>query len=67
MASNAAEEVKLDQDLLDMIMHCDGAEIHRDDWEAAEALQRANKITLGGARGPNGDFRRAEIWDEEEV
>jgi hypothetical protein len=42
-----------------MIVDCDGAEIHRDDWPDAERLVASGHITLGGARGPDRSFRRA--------
>lgn len=49
-------------ELLEGIKASDGAEIHRDDWPIAEALvARRGLIRLGPARGPNRDWRRAEV------
>ena len=45
--------------MLSAVKAYQGIEVHRDDWPTAEALEAAGEITLGTARGPNGDWRRA--------
>jgi hypothetical protein len=57
---------KNQQALLDEVRACDGAEVYRARWPDAEALVKAGLITLGGARGPGGDWRRAEPADQED-
>lgn len=49
--------------LLREITDCDGAEVPREDWPLAEELVKDGKITLGNARGPGRDWRRAELAD----
>ena len=46
---------------LEAIAENDGAEIPREQWPLAEVLVKRGLITLGPARGPGGDWRRAEI------
>lgn len=55
-------------EVADLIMEvatlCDGMEVHRDDWAAAELLVSGGRGTLGEARGPGGDFKRFKIKEE---
>jgi hypothetical protein len=51
---------KADDDLMKEIDSCAGAEVPREQWRSAERLVAAGKITLGPARGPGRDWRRAE-------
>lgn len=62
----ATKEPEVPADLLymyEMIVDCDGAEIHRDEWPAAERLVKSGHITLGEARGPGKAFRRARLTE----
>lgn len=54
------------EEILTMVVECDGAEIPRDLWPLAEELVNDGKITLGNARGPGRDWRRAELVEEGE-
>ena len=49
------------QEWLDCIKECDGAEVHRDDWETVGELVDLGLVDLGSARGPGGDWRRAVL------
>jgi hypothetical protein len=50
--------------LCEIAQTCDGMEVHRDDWAAAELLcGRDERFTLGSARGPNRDFKRLYFED----
>lgn len=51
------------KELLEGISMCDGYEVPRLLWPIAEVLEKEGIITLGGARGPNRDWRRAELVD----
>ena len=56
--------VKLDpeeQTLWEMIVDYSGAEIHKEDWPIAERLVAKELITLGPARGPSNEWKRAEL------
>ena len=52
------------RELYEMIVECNGAEISREYWEVAEELVKKELITLGSARGPDGNWRRAEPMTE---
>lgn len=65
-ATTAAVPADL-KDLYDMIIECGGAEIHRNDWPDAERLVASGHITLGGARGPGDNFRRAVLKGERQT
>lgn len=52
------------RDLYLMIESCEGAEIHVNDWPAAERLVASGHITLGPARGPGHTFKRATLKGE---
>lgn len=57
---NNNNEAKKHQ-LLHVIEECDGAEVHREDWPLAEELRDQGLIILSSARGPSGDWKRAEL------
>lgn len=44
--------------LLENAIDCDGIEVHREDWEAAQELVDKGRADLGPARGPDRGFRR---------
>ena len=46
---------------LDVITKCDGAEVQRAAWEIVEELVEAGLVSLGSARGPGADWKRAEL------
>ncbi|KKK61799.1 hypothetical protein LCGC14_3010730 [marine sediment metagenome] len=52
---------KYKKELYAMVVECDGAEIPEGDWPLAEELVAEGLITLGGARGPDGSWKRAEL------
>lgn len=46
-------------EMADIAIKCEGAEIVRWEWPIAEKLcDRDKRFTLGAARGPGGDFKR---------
>ena len=47
--------------LLAEIEETDGSEVLRGAWPIAERLASRGLITFGAARGPGGDWRRAEV------
>lgn len=49
------------QTLYDDIVATDGREIERDEWPIAEELVAQGMVTLGPARGPGRNWRRAEV------
>ncbi|KKM72040.1 hypothetical protein LCGC14_1424410 [marine sediment metagenome] len=51
------------QEWLEVIKECDGAEVPRGDWETVKELVTAGLVSLGSARGPGRDWRRAELAD----
>lgn len=51
--------------LLETTLMCEGAEVPRDWWHLADELVAEGKITLGRARGPGGDWKRALPVDDE--
>lgn len=48
-----------------MAMDFDGCEVPRDHWHIAEQIVKddPDHFSLGGARGPNGDWRRLEYYE----
>lgn len=56
----ALSEIEL-MHLMKAIIVCDGYEVHVEDWDLAEELVKRGLITLGPARGPDKNWRRAEV------
>jgi len=62
--SNLSKEA---QEWLEVIQECDGAEVQEGAWKIVGELVEAGLVTLGGARGPEGGWRRAELVEQEEL
>jgi len=52
---------KDEKELFACIQQCEGYEVHESWWPEAESLTKQGLITLGGARGPHGQWKRAEL------
>ncbi len=50
---------------LEVITNCDGAEVPREAWPVVEKLVEIGLVSLGSARGPGADWRRAELVESE--
>ena len=56
---NQSEEIeRLSEELKQSAKECDGVEVYRDEWPAAELAAMTDGFSLGPPRGPNNDFRR---------
>ena len=66
MALRVNDKVDEEQEWLEAISSCDGAEVPRAAWPIVEKLVARGLVTLGSPRGPGGDWRRAELVEVED-